>query len=142
MTSLKTAVIGAVICVMTGAVPTAAHYKRIIAEAEAQAQERIAKQEEESFEVYQKQQEALAEALAARDKALRSVASLRSDARRVRQSADSRAASDESGGAGDRVAERLGACERLLGEGADLVGEGAELSVRVSADKDALTSIK
>lgn len=140
MSNWETLAVAAVLGACAGGFATASHYRLAIAEAEAQAQERIAKQEKESYEIYQKQQEALAEALAARDKALRSVASLRADARRVRERADLRAASDESGGAGNRAAERLGQCERLLGEGAELVGEGAELSVRVAADKEALAA--
>ena len=101
MSNWKTLAVAAVLGACAGSFATASHYRLAIAEAEATAQERIAKQEEESFEIYQKQQEALAEALAARDKAMRSASALRADARRVRQSADSRAASDESGGAGD-----------------------------------------
>ena len=94
-----------------------------LAKLEAETAERIAKQEEESYEVYRKQQEALAEALAARDKALRSAGALRRDAVRLRQLAETRADADSG-------SDRLARCERLLGEGADLVGEGAELSAR------------
>ena len=41
---------------------------------------------------------------------------------------------------GDSNKERLGRCEKLLGEGADLVGEGSELLTRVAADKDVVAN--
>lgn len=128
--------VGMIFCsgVWVGAKLCEAHEAKIKLEAE----ERIAKQEEESYEVYRKQQEALAEALAQRDKALRSVADLRATADRLRRQADARAAAEAASDPGDGRGERLGNCLRLLGEGAELVAEGAGLSVRVSADKDAL----
>lgn len=108
--------------------------------AEAKAQERIAKQEQESYEIYTKQQNALMDALAQRDKALASARTLRADAGRLRDKLNERAEADKAVGAGDGGGERLARCERLLAEGVGLVGEGAELSTRVSADKDALAS--
>lgn len=108
--------------------------------AEAEAQERIAKQEQESYEIYAKQQNALMDALAQRDKALASVRTLRADAGRLRDKLNERAEADKAVGAGDGGGERLIRCERLLAEGVGLVGEGAELSTRVSVDKDALAS--
>lgn len=108
---------------------------------EAQAQERIAAQEKESYEIYAKQQDALMDALAQRDKALASVRSLRADAGRLRDQLSARAEADKARDSGDGVGERLAGCERLLAEGVGLVGEGAELSARVSADKDALAAV-
>lgn len=108
--------------------------------AEAEAQERIAKQEQESYEIYAKQQNALMDALAQRDKALASARTLRADAGRLRDKLSERAEADKASDSGDGGGERLARCEQLLAEGVDLVGEGAELSTRVSADKDALAS--
>ena len=94
----------------------------------------------------------LAEALAARDKALADAASLRRSAVRVREqsravSAKLERVSAEHAASSDSCAVKLGRCEGLLAEGAellgrgqDLVAEGAELSARVSADKDAALS--
>ena len=78
----------------------------------------------------------LAEALAARDRALADAASLRRSAVRVREqsravSAKLERVSAEHAASGDSCAVKLGRCEGLL-------SEGAELSARVSADKDAL----
>ena len=65
---------------------------------------------------------------------------MRTVAVRVRDAADTRAASDLQAArdSGDRAQERLARCESLLGEGAELVGEGASLSVRVAADKETM----
>lgn len=116
------------------------HYKAQIAETEARTAERIAKQEQESYEIYAKQQNALMDALAQRDKALASARTLRADAGRLRDKLSERAEADKASDSGDGGGERLARCEQLLAEGVDLVGEGAELSTRVSADKDALAS--
>ena len=82
----------------------------------------------------------MADALAARDKALSDARAVRVTAVRVRDAADTRAASDlqTARDSGDRDKERLARCESLLGEGAELVGEGAEILTRVAADKETM----
>lgn len=92
--------------------------------------------------------EKLAEALAARDKALADAASLRRSAVRVRDRADSAAASLRAGSASpDPDGSKLARCRELLAEGANLVGAGGELAAegaglltRVAADHDALST--
>ena len=98
--------------------------------------------EKEAQEKYEEQSKRLSQALAQRDKALASARSLRVTSVRVRDIADTRAESDLQAArdTGDSNKERLGRCEKLLGEGADLVGEGSELLTRVAADKDVVAN--
>jgi uncharacterized protein YukE len=117
---------------------TAEKYEAQISELKSDWQKQTRAVEKEAQERYEKQSKQLAEALAARDKAMVSARTVRTVAVRVRDAADTRAASDLQAArdSGDRAQERLARCESLLGEGAELVGEGASLSVRVAADKE------
>ena len=115
---------------------TAEKYESQISELKSDWQKQTRAVEKEA----QEQSKQLAEALAARDKAMVSARTVRTVAVRVRDAADTRAASDLQAArdSGDRAQERLARCESLLGEGAELVGEGASLSVRVAADKETM----
>ena len=119
---------------------TAEKYESQISELKSDWQKQTRAVEKEAQERYEKQSKQLAEALAARDKAMVSARTVRTVAVRVRDAADTRAASDLQAArdSGDRAQERLARCESLLGEGAELVGEGASLSVRVAADKETM----
>ena len=119
---------------------TAEKYEAQISELKSDWQKQTRAVEKEAQERYEKQSKQLAEALAARDKAMVSARTVRTVAVRVRDAADTRAASDLQAArdSGDRAQERLARCESLLGEGAELVGEGASLSVRVAADKETM----
>lgn len=123
---------------------TAEKYEAQISELKSDWQKQTRAVEKEAQERYEKQSKQLAEALAARDKAMVSARAVRVTAVRVRDAADTRAKSDLqiARDTGDRTQERLARCESLLGEGAELVGEGAELSVRIAADKDALSAAR
>ncbi|MCI6530248.1 MAG: hypothetical protein MR428_04045 [Mesosutterella sp.] len=117
---------------------TAEKYEEQIKDMKADWQSKVSAIEKEAQEKYEEQTKKLSAALAQRDKALASARILRTTAVRVRDIADTRAESDLQAAAasGDGNKERLGRCEKLLGEGADLVGEGSELLTRVAADKD------
>lgn len=117
---------------------TADAYEAQIASLKANWQAKTDAVEKEAQEKYEEQSKRLSQALAARDKALSDARNLRINAQRVRDAADTRAASDlqTAAAAGNRDKERLARCESLLGEGAELVGEGSELLTRVAADKD------
>ena len=119
---------------------TAAAYEKQIAALKAGWQAKSDAAEKEAQEKYEDQNKKLSQALAQRDKALSNARAVRISAVRVRDAADTRAASDlqTARDSGDRDKERLARCESLLGEGASLAGEGAELSTRIAADKDAL----
>lgn len=123
---------------------TAEKYEAQISELKSDWQKQTRAVEKEAQERYEKQSRQLADALAARDKALSDARAVRVTAVRVRDAADTRAKSDLQAArdTGDRTQERLARCESLLGEGAELVGEGAELSVRIAADKDALSAAR
>lgn len=90
----------------------------------------------------------LASALEERDKALARADSLRRDSVRLRDRADSAAASLRAGSASpDPDGSKLARCRELLAEGANLVGAGGELAAegaglltRVAADHDALST--
>lgn len=127
-----------------GRTSTAQKYEAQISELKSDWQKQTRAVEKEAQERYEKQSRQLADALAARDKALSDARAVRVTAVRVRDAADTRAKSDLQAArdTGDRTQERLARCERLLGEGAELVGEGAELSVRIAADKDALSAAR
>ena len=119
---------------------TSAAYDAQIAALKANWRAKSDAVKKEAQERYERQSKQLAEALAARDKAMANARAVRISAVRVRDAADARAKSDLQAArdSGDRDKERLGRCEKLLGEGADLVGEGVELSARIAADKDAV----
>ncbi|MDD7441570.1 MAG: hypothetical protein PUG38_02990 [Sutterellaceae bacterium] len=121
---------------------TAAKYEAQIASLKADWKAKSDAVEKEAQEKYEEQTKKLSAALAQRDKALASAHSLRTVAVRVRGIADTRAKADlqAAAAAGDSNKERLGRCEKLLGEGADLVGEGSELLTRVAADKDVVAN--
>lgn len=91
----------------------------------------------------QLQAKQLAEAWSQFEQARAESVDLRADVERVRKQADdyqrrlSRADTDSCG----PVRERLARCVVLVREGAELSAEGADLSVRVSAKKDALAKI-
>lgn len=127
-----------------GRTSTAQKYEAQISELKSDWQKQTEAVEKEAQERYEKQSRQLADALAARDKALSDARAVRVTAFRVRDAADTRAKSDLqiARDTGDRTQERLARCESLLGEGAELVGEGAELSVRIAADKDALSAAR
>ena len=127
-----------------GRTSTAQKYEAQISELKSDWQKQTRAVEKEAQERYEKQARQLADALAARDKALSDARAVRVTAVRVRDAADTRAKSDLqiARDTGDRTQERLARCESLLGEGAELVGEGAELSVRIAADKDALSAAR
>lgn len=119
---------------------TAEKYEAQISELKSDWQKQTRAVEKEAQERYEKQSKQLAEALAARDKAMVSARTVRTVAVRVRDAADTRAASDLQAArdSGDRAQERLARCESLLGEGAELVGEGAEILTRVAVDKETM----
>lgn len=127
-----------------GRTSTAQKYEAQISELKSDWQKQTRAVEKGAQERYEKQSRQLADALAARDKALSDARAVRVTAVRVRDAADTRAKSDLqiARDTGDRTQERLARCESLLGEGAELVGEGAELSVRIAADKDALSAAR
>ena len=123
---------------------TAEKYEAQIKDMKADWQSKVSAVEKEAQEKYEEQSKRLSQALAQRDKALASARSLRVTSVRVRDIADTRAESDLQAArdTGDSNKERLGRCEKLLGEGADLVGEGSELLTRVAADKDTLSAMR
>ena len=125
-----------------GRTSTAQKYEAQISELKSDWQKQTRAVEKEAQERYEKQSRQLADALAARDKALSDARAVRVTAVRVRDAADTRAKSDLQAArdTGDRTQERLARCEKLLGEGADLVGEGSELLTRVAADKDVVAN--
>lgn len=90
------------------------HYEKLMAD-----------QLRQQNEALQERNQQLKKAQAKLDQALRDASALRRNAARLRVIADQRAAADTN--AGD---DRLARCERLLGEGAELVAEGAEVSAR------------
>ena len=90
------------------------HYERLMVE-----------QMEKQNAALQERNQQLKAAQAKLDQALRDASALRRNAARLRVIADSRANADSQSGD-----DRLARCERLLGEGAELVGEGAEVSAR------------
>lgn len=117
-------------------------YEKLIAEKEKADSDALTKALEASKAKEREDAEKIAKALAERDKALSDAATLRVTSVRVRGIADTRAESDLQAArdTGDSNKERLGRCEKLLGEGADLVGEGSELLTRVAADKDVVAN--
>lgn len=119
---------------------TAEKYEAQIKDMKADWQSKVSAVEKEAQEKYEEQSKKLSQALAQRDKALASARSLRTTAVRVRGIADTRASADLQAArdTGNSDKERLGRCEKILGEGAELASEGAELSTRVAADKDTI----
>ena len=125
-----------------GRTSTAQKYEAQISELKSDWQKQTEAVEKEAQERYEKQSRRMAVALAARDKVLSDARAVRVTSVRVRGIADTRAESDLQAArdTGDSNKERLGRCEKLLGEGADLVGEGSELLTRVAADKDVVAN--
>lgn len=85
----------------------------------------------------------LAEAISARDEALARAGTLDADVARLREQASGyeRRLSAADAGACKPCKAELARCVGLLSEGASLAGEGANLSSRIAADKDAVTSL-
>lgn len=127
---------------------------REITELKEQHLQLVAQINQEANESYSKiadelkaKQHELARALSERDQALASGRALRADAGRLR---DQLAAAGKSlrerpvpgapAAPADDHGEQLARCVGLLAEGAGLAGEGAELSLRASADKDAVSA--
>ena len=127
---------------------------REIAELKEQHLHLVAEINQKSNEEYSKlldqfeaKQHELARALSERDQALASGRALRADAGRLR---DQLAAAGKSlrerpvpgapAAPADDHGEQLARCVGLLAEGVELAGEGAELSLRASADKDAVSA--
>lgn len=146
MTSwLKATLVGFAVAAVFVAGYRYAAYKYQAQIAEIKAEQALA-MKEKTDEYRAKEREQAAQLVAAIDelaKARADAVDLGSDLERVRKQADdyqrrlSRADTDSYG----PVRERLARCVVLVREGAELSAEGADLSVRVSAKKDALAKI-
>lgn len=129
---------------------------REINELKEQHLQLVAQINQEANESYSKiadelkaKQHELARALSERDQALASGRALRADAGRLREqlaaagkSLRERPVSGAPAAPAGDNGEQLARCVGLLAEGAGLAGEGAELSLRVAADKDAVSSAR
>ena len=127
---------------------------REITELKEQHLQLVAQINQEANESYSKiadelkaKQHELARALSERDQALASGRALRADAGRLRnqlaaagKSLRERPVPGAPAAPADDHGEQLARCVGLLAEGAGLAGEGAELSLRASADKDAVSA--